>query len=227
MPRPTVLVIARRSEAPAWEESLRARGLEVIRADARKEKGSGAARQAPSVVVVSEKLPFAGALRVTRDLRKDPATREIPVVLVGVHPFATVQRMRLGAAAPDATVPPRATPEQVASAVEEALRTGKLPPVELTPAQQQGLRYARIGTLLMVFGVIFSFPGIGSGTSSPGKAWYILLIPLGGLVSDFANGRVDGRRRWLSWQSWAAGIIMVAMAVALLVWPGFLRWAGR
>ena len=99
--------------------------------------------------------------------------------------------------------------------------------MELTPGQQKGLKYSRIGTLLMVFGVIFSFPSIGSSGSSPGKAWYILLIPFGGLVSDFATCRVDGQRRPLSWQGWAALVIMVLMAIGLLVWPGFLRWAGR
>jgi hypothetical protein len=80
----------------------------------------------------------------------------------------------------------------------------------------------------MVFGVIFSFPSLGQRPASEGnKAWFILLIPLGGLVSDFATGRVDGRRRPLSWQGWAAIALMVAMAVGLLVWPGFFQWANR
>jgi hypothetical protein len=226
MSSPTVLVIAKPKEASSWEEPLRAHGLEVIRADGRKGARS-VAREAPSVVVVSEKLPFAGALRVTRDLRKDPATRELPVVLVGVRPFTTIQRLRLGTAAPDATVPPGSSPDEIAVAAEEALRKGRLPAVELTPAQRAGLKYSRIGTLLMMFGVIFSFPSIGSSASSPGKAWYILLIPLGGLVSDFATGRVDGRRRPLSWQGWAAVVVLVAMAIGLAVWPSFFRWAGR
>ncbi|HSP19318.1 MAG TPA: hypothetical protein VLQ79_07385 [Myxococcaceae bacterium] len=149
-------------------------------------------------------------------------------MLVGVQPFTTAQRLRLGASAPDATVPRGATPEQIADAVEEASRRGKLPPVELTPAQQQGMKYSRIGTLLMMFGVIFSFPSMGSQTASSGhKAWFILLIPLGGLVSDFATGRVDGRGRLLSWQGWAALLLMVVIGLGLLFWPGFFQWANR
>ncbi len=225
MSRPTALVIASAKQFTAWEEALRGRGLEPVHAGAR--GAPPGPRASPSVVVVSEKLPFAGALRATRALRKDPATRELPVVLVGVRPFTNVQRLRLGTAAPDATVVPGATPDEVAAAVEEARHQGRLPPVELTPAQQTGLKYSRIGTLIMVFGVIFSFPSLGSSAGSPGKAWYILLIPLGGLVSDFATGKVDGRRRLLSWQGWTAIALLVAMGVGLLVWPGFFRWASR
>jgi len=227
MPRPTALVIARPKEVDAWEPALRARGLDVIRADGRK-RPRDATQASPSVVVVSEKLPFAGALRVTRDLRKDPATRELPVLMVGVRPFTATQRLRMGASAPDATVPRGSTPEQVAEATEEASRKGKAAPVELTQAQKAGMKYSRIGTLLMMFGVIFSFPSLGPQTASGGgKAWFILLIPLGGLVSDLATGRVDGRRQWLSWQGWAAIVLLVGMAVGLLVWPGFFRWANR
>jgi hypothetical protein len=224
MPQPTVLVISSPKQFAAWEDALRSRGLEPVHAGA---KSSGGARPSPAIVVVSEKLPFAGALRVTRNLRKDPATREVPIVLAGVRPFTTAQRLRLGAAAPDATVGPGCSADDVAAAAEEALRKGKVPPVELTPAQRAGLKYSRIGTLLMMFGVIFSFPSASPAGGSSGKAWYILLIPLGGLVSDFATGRVDGRRSPLSWQGWAAVVVLVAMAVGLLVWPGFFRWAGR
>jgi len=225
MLRPTALVIASPKQFAAWEAALRAHGLEPVHAGA-KAAPSGP-REPPSVVVVSEKLPFAGALRVTRDLRKDPATRELPVLLVGVRPFTIHQRLRLGSAAPDATVPQGASPEEIAAAAAEALRKGKLPPVELTPAQKAGMKYSRIGTLLMVFGVIFSFPSLGTSTQESGKAWYMLLIPLGGLVSDFATGRVDGRRRPLSWQGWAAVVLLVGMAIGLAVWPAFFRWAGR
>jgi hypothetical protein len=224
MSRPTALVIARRQESAAWAEALRAQGMDVIRADAREE---GSERASPSVVVVSEKLRFAGALRTIRDLRKGPATREIPVVLVGVHPFTPIQQLRLGTAAPDATVPPGSSPEAVAAAADEARRKGRVAPPVLTPAQQAGLRYSRVGNLLMILGVVFSFPGLGPSGGAGGKAWFIELIPLGGLVSDIATGRVDGRKNLLSWQGWAAVVFLIAIAVALLVWPGFFHWADR
>lgn len=225
MPTPTALVIANAKQFAAWEQALRARGLEPFHAGKK-----GGERPAPSVVVVSEKLPFAGALRVTKDLRKDPATRELPVVLVGAHPFTNSQRLRLGDSAPDATVPPGASPEELAAVVEQALKAGRLPPVELTPSQKQGMRYSRTGTILMVFGVFLSFPSLrptAGEAVDPWRAWCILLIPLGGLVSDISSGRVDGRKRLLSWQGWAAVAIMVGITLGLLFWPGFQRWAGR
>jgi ActR/RegA family two-component response regulator len=218
-----VLLVAPPREAGAWEPALQGRGLEVVRAGGGREGRAAAARTPPAVVAVSEKLPFAGALRAIRELRKDPATREVPVVLVGMAPLTVAQRLRLGASAPDATVPPGARPEAVADAIEEALRRGKLPPPELTPAQRAGMKYSRIGNMLMIFGVIFSMPGGGSGA---GRSWFVLLIPLGGLVSDYATGRVDGRKKLLGWQGWAALVLSVAMAVGILVWPNFFRWAG-
>ncbi|HET6437276.1 MAG TPA: hypothetical protein VFG59_04400 [Anaeromyxobacter sp.] len=223
MTRPTVLVVAPPRQLVQWEEPLRAQGLEVVSASSRAEARAASTSRSPSVIVISEKLPMAGALRVTRELRRDPGTREAPVVLVGVAPFTTAQRLRLGAGAPDATVPPGATPEALAAVVAEALRKGKLPPVELSPAQQTGMRYSRIGTMLMLFGVVFTMP-LGGGKSSEARAWWILLIPVGGLVSDWATGKVDGRKKLLSWQGWAALAIAAAMSVAILLWPGWFRW---
>jgi len=174
------------------------------------------------VVLVSQKLPMAGALRVVRDLRADPATREAPVVLAGVAPLTVSQRLRLGLAAPDVTSPRGAGAEAVADAVEQALRTGKLPPPELTPAQQAAQRYSRIATMLMMMGVIFALP---AGPSSQGfdRSWFMELIPLGGLLSDYTTGRVDGRRRLLSWQGWTAIALMVGMAAGILFWPSVFR----
>src|SRR5512142_2654259 len=143
MAKPPVLIIAHPREAAAWEQALRARGHEVSTAASRKAAGPAVRSATPAVVLVSERLPMAGALRVIRDLRQDPATREAPVVLAGLAPFTVSQRLRLGLSAPDATVPRGASPEAVAEAVEQALRTGKLPPPELTPAQQAAQRYSR------------------------------------------------------------------------------------
>ncbi len=217
-----VLVVAPAREALLWEEALRGRNLEPIRAD-RKRAREQAARQAPAVVVVSEKLPFVGGLRVIRDLRRDPATREAPIVLVGVQPITTTQRLRLGASAPDATVPRGASAEAVAEAAAEAARRGKLPPVELTPAQQAGMKYTRLGTVLMMLGVFLSLPVQRAGGQTSDQSWFLLLIPLGGLVTDFAAGRVDGRRKLLSWQGWAAIGFMVIIALGIVLVPQFFR----
>jgi hypothetical protein len=219
-----VLVIAHPREALPWEDALRARNLEVIRTDRRTARQE-ADRRAPAVVVVSEKLPFMGALRTIRDLRRDPATREAPVVLAGSPPITISQRVRLGPGAPDATVARGAAPEAVAEAVVEVLRRGKLPPPELTAAQQKGLRYTRLGSMLMMMGVLFSFPIFPAqqGADAPDRSWYLLLIPLGGLLSDFATGRVDDRKKLLSWQGWAAIGVTIAMALGIHFFPGVFR----
>jgi hypothetical protein len=78
----------------------------------------------------------------------------------------------------------------------------------------------------MVLGAVFSLPSLG-GASETAKAWFIELIPLGGLVSDIASGRVDGRQRLLSWHGWSAVALLIAIALGLVFWPGFLLWAGR
>lgn len=215
-----VLVIADPRERLLWEDALRARSLEVIRTDRRAARQE-AGRRAPAAIVVSEKLAFLGSLRVIRDLRRDPATREAPIVLVGARPMTTAQRLRLGTSAPDATVEPGAGAEAVADAVVEALRRGKLPPPALSPAQQAGLRYSRLGTLLMMMGVIFSFPVQRPG--EPDKSWFLLLIPLGGLVSDIATGRVDGRKKLLTWQGWAAIGFAIVIALGIVYFPRFFR----
>jgi hypothetical protein len=217
-----VLVIAHPREADAWEPALRARGLEVSSARTRKEAGPAASRATPAVVLVSEKLPMMGALRTTRSLRQDPATREAPVVLVGAPPFTVSQRTRLGLSAPDLTVPRGATPEAVADAALEALRTGRAAVPALTPAQQSGMKYSRIASLLMVMGVIFAMP-TRQATDAFDHSWFMELIPLGGLVSDIATGRVDGRKRLLSWQGWAAIGFLVAIALGIVFWPSVFR----
>jgi hypothetical protein len=224
MTRSPILIVAPPRELPAWEAALQGRGLEVERATSRGEARAAVARRSPSAVVVSERLPFGGALRVTRELRKDPATKEVPVAVIGLPPLTNGQRLRLGAAAPDTCLKAGTSAEDVATAVVDLLEHGRPPPVELTPAQQAGMRYSRIGTMLMVLGVIFSMPGTGGSQASDSRAWFVLLIPLGGLVSDVATGRVDGRPRLLSWQGWTALALIGVMAAGIVLWPAFFRW---
>ena len=226
MPGPLVLIVARERDLPAWGDALTARGMEVLRARSRREALRAVSQRTPAAVLLSDRLPFSGALRIARDLRRHPAAQEVPVVLCGARPLTTAQRLRLGPAAPDACVQAGSGAEELAHAVEEAMKSGRARPVELTPAQQSALKYSRIGTMLMVFGVIFSMPGMGSAAQSEGRSWFILLIPLGGLVSDFATGRVDGRRRLLTWQGWTALVLLGVMAAGIALWPGFFRWPG-
>jgi ActR/RegA family two-component response regulator len=231
MPAPLVLVVATEGDLRAWADALGAHGMEVVRAASRREALQAVAKRAPTAVLLSERLRFGASLRIVRDLRRHPATQQVPVVLHGLAPLTTAQRLRLGQGAPDACLPAKAGAEEVAAAVEQVLRDGRAKPVELTPAQQSAMKYSRIGTMLMVLGVFFSMPGMGmggaAGAGADNRAWYILLVPLGGLVSDYATGRVDGRRRTLSWQGWTALALLAAMAAGIALWPGFFRWPGQ
>lgn len=229
MSQPCVLVVATRRELPGFLQALRARGLDVLVATSHKEAQAAVAKQAPSVALISEKLPLGGALRVSKDLRRHPATKEIPLVLYGLKPLTVAQRVRLGPSAPDATVKGGVSADEVASAVASALEQGRLPQIELTPRQQGGMKYSRIGNMLMVFGVIFSMPGLGGSPSTTGadnKSWFLLMVPLGGLVSDYATGLVDGRKKLLTWQGMAAIALAAVLAVCILVWPRFFAWPG-
>jgi hypothetical protein len=73
-------------------------------------------------------------------------------------------------------------------------------------------------------------PGLGGAASAKGadsKAWFLLLVPLGGLISDYASGLVDERKKLLTWQGWAALGLAVALSVGILLWPGFFAWPGH
>jgi CheY-like chemotaxis protein len=231
MSRSSVLVVAPKKELQAWEDVLRARGHDVTCAASPKEASAAVAQRSPSAVLVSEKLPLGGALRLAKEFQKHPATQQTPVVMAGIAPLTVAQRVRLGPGAPDATVKRGATAEEVADAVAAALEKGKLPPLQLTPQQQSGMKYSRIGNMMMVFGVIFSMPGLGGGAPAPGasdnKSWFLLLVPLGGLVADYATGLVDQRKKLLTWQGWAAIAMAGIIAVAILVWPDYFAWPTR
>jgi len=218
MPRP-VLAVAPPKQLATWEPALRARGFEVVRAASRGDALSELRRTNVAAVVISERLPWNGALNLARGIRSDAALAGPPIVVVGLPELTTAQRLRLRGGGPDATTPMKATPEEVASAVAAAIERGPLPPLALSPAQERAMKLSRVATLLMMFGLIFSLPF--GASASRGQAWWILLVPVGGLVSDYATGRVDGRARLLGWQGWAAIVLAVALVPAILLFPGF------
>jgi ActR/RegA family two-component response regulator len=214
-----VLAVAPPKLLQTWEPALRARGFEVIRAAGRADALSELRRSNVAAVVVSERLPWNAALRITRAVKSDSGLAGVPVVVAGFPEITTAQRLRLRGSAPDATVPMKATPEEVAAAVSGAAERGPLPALELTPAQERAARLQRAATILMLAGVVLSLPT--RGLSSGAQIWFILLVPAGGLVADWANGRLDGRRAWLSWQGWAAIVLGFAMAAAIVLFPWF------
>ena len=126
MPR-MVLAVAPPKLLQTWEPALRARGFEVIRAAGRADALSELRRSNVAAVVVSERLPWNAALRITRAVKSDSGLAGVPVVVAGFPEITTAQRLRLRGSAPDATVPMKATPEEVAAAVSGAAERGPLP----------------------------------------------------------------------------------------------------
>lgn len=224
MEHTSVLVVAGPAELLAWANALEARGFEVVRAATRGEALRVVRHQPLSAVLASVRLAWDGGLRLCRELKRDPALRELPVVLVGLAPLTPAERLRLRGA-PDDCLAAGARAEEVAAAVEAAVQRGARPIPEPTPQQARALKLSRIGTLLMVFGVMLSLPrpGAAGAQHADPRAWFLMLVPLGGLVSDYATGRADGRARRLSWQGWAALGLGIALALSIVLFPGFYR----
>lgn len=64
---------------------LRARGYEVDTAGSGEEMRAALARRLPRVVLMDLQLPGVDGLTLTRELKADPATREIPVIAVTAY----------------------------------------------------------------------------------------------------------------------------------------------
>jgi DNA-binding NarL/FixJ family response regulator len=224
MTRP-ILAVASPKLLATWEPALRAQGFDVVRAAGRDDAQSELRRSNFSAVVVSGRLPWNGATRVARAVHADPGSAAVPVLAVGLPEITTAQRLRLRSGAPDATVPANARPEALAAAVAAAIERGPVPLPELNPEQQRAMRMSRIATWLMLFGVVFSMQSRNPGSSA--QAWWVILVPAGGLLADYATGRVDGRARLLSWQGWAAIVLGVGLAAGIVLYPGFFAWPTR
>lgn len=218
MPHP-VLIVAPSKELAAWQAALEARGLRVIPAANRGDAKSELKRSNVSAVLVSERLPWDAALRLSREVRTDETLAAVPVVAVGLPAITPSMRLRLRGGVPDATLPRGAAPEAVAQRVEEAIAAGPAKPVALTPEQERAAKLQRAANLVMMFGLIFSLPL--RGPSASGQAWWVMLVPAGGVLADWATGRLDGRRKLLSWQGWAAIAAAAVLVVAILRFPAF------
>ncbi len=218
MPHP-VLVVAPSKELALWQSALEARGLRAIPARSHGDAKSELKRSNVSAVLVSERLPWNAALRLAREVRVDAAMAAVPVVAVGLPTMTPSMRLRLRGAAPDVTVPKGTDPAAIAQRVEEAIAAGPAPALELTPEQQRSAQIQRVANILMVVGLVLSMPF--RGPAAPGQAWWILLVPAGGLIADWATGRMDGRGKLLSWQGWTAIAAAVVLVAVILRFPAF------
>ena len=94
----TVLIaedqIEMRAIAAAYLES---RGYRVLATD----NGADAVRQAraelPDLIFMDVSIPGMDGIRATAEIKRDPATRDIPVVIVTAHPYGSVGKRAMDA----------------------------------------------------------------------------------------------------------------------------------
>jgi CheY-like chemotaxis protein/two-component sensor histidine kinase len=107
---------------------LRQRGYQVVTAADGAEAVALAQRERPDLAVLDVRMPGTDGLAALAALRAGPTTRDIPVIMLTASPEAAVASWpiaeRLGAARLMTTP---CTAEELATAIAEQLRTGRLP----------------------------------------------------------------------------------------------------
>ena len=94
----TVLIVEDQIEMRAIAAAyLESRGYRVLATD----NGADAVRQArtelPDLIFMDVSIPGMDGIRATAELKRDPATRAIPVVIVTAHPYGSVGKRAMDA----------------------------------------------------------------------------------------------------------------------------------
>lgn len=94
----TVLIVEDQIEMRAIAAAyLERQGYRVLAAD----NGNDAVRQArterPDLIFMDVSIPGMDGIRATAELKRDPATRAIPVVIVTAHPYGSVGKRAMDA----------------------------------------------------------------------------------------------------------------------------------
>lgn len=97
-PAPTVLIVEDQLEMRAISTAyLEHRGYRVVAAS----NGLDGVRQArelhPDLIFMDISVPGMDGLSATAELKKDPATRHIPIVIVSAHPYGSVGKRAMDA----------------------------------------------------------------------------------------------------------------------------------
>jgi CheY-like chemotaxis protein len=94
----TVLIVEDQIEMRAIATAyLERQGYRVLAAD----NGADAVRQArterPDLIFMDVSIPGMDGIRATAEIKRDPATRAIPVVIVTAHPYGSVGKRAMDA----------------------------------------------------------------------------------------------------------------------------------
>jgi two-component system, cell cycle response regulator DivK len=97
-PARTVLIVEDQIEMRAIASAyLERQGYRVLTTD----NGTDAVRQAraehPDLIFMDVSIPGMDGIRATAELKRDPATRGIPVVIVTAHPYGSVGKRAVDA----------------------------------------------------------------------------------------------------------------------------------
>ncbi len=99
---------------------FRNNGFEVITSDNAREAFELACRQKPDVIVTDLQMPGTSSLELIENLRQDPATADIPVVLLTARDF-TVEDEQMSDLKISVCLPKPFSPRELLQTVNEVL----------------------------------------------------------------------------------------------------------
>lgn len=100
---------------------FRNNGFEVITSDNAREAFELACRQKPDVIVTDIQMPGTSSLELIENLRKHPATADIPVVLLTARDF-TVEDQQISDLKISVCLPKPFSPRELLQTVNEVLK---------------------------------------------------------------------------------------------------------
>ena len=100
---------------------FRNNGFEVITSDNAREAFELACRQKPDVIVTDLQMPGTSSLELIENLRQDPATADIPVVLLTARDF-TIEDEQISDLKISVCLPKPFSPRELLQTVNEVLK---------------------------------------------------------------------------------------------------------
>lgn len=97
-PARTVLIVEDQIEMRAITTAyLERQGYRVLATDNGADAVERARREHPDLIFMDVSVPGMDGIRATAELKGDPATRSIPIIIVSAHPYGSVGRRAVDA----------------------------------------------------------------------------------------------------------------------------------
>jgi CheY-like chemotaxis protein len=151
-PQPVALLVDRDDDTRAmYGEYLRASGYSIEEAADGREALARALAQPPAVVITEISLPGMSGIDLCHLLRRDHATRRVPIIVVTASGLEK-ERLQARAAGSAAVLPKPCLPDQLVSEIQRALsgadepRAPEPPPPAAHTARALARRHARYET---------------------------------------------------------------------------------